>query len=280
MRVCVFGAGLIGGSIAQGLRQAGWSAMVYDHSSETQEQARAEGLPVIFLEDQLHDPDLLVVALPPEEIAEWVVNLLGSYPQAVVTDTGSTKSLTDNIVREKADPEQLSRWVPGHPLAGAPRQGFEASRADLFEDQQWVLCPNQENMAALGVVKLMVHALGAKLMVAEPEEHDQMVAWSSHLTRVSSLALQRSISGELGNRLPLIAGSGLRDATRLAECDPWLWQQILLSNKDNLLPAIDSLQGELMELREIVEAGDPDALASWISQGALDRKSLSSSRNW
>lgn len=280
MRVCVFGAGLIGGSIAKGLKKAGWSVMVYDQSEEVQKAAIEEDLPVVYLQDQLHDPDLLVIALPPEEIAEWAAKLLENYPRAVVTDTGSTKSLIDNAVREGANPEQIARWVPGHPLAGAPGRGFEASQADLFQGHSWVLCPSQDNMAALGVVKLMIHALGAKLMVVDPEEHDEMVAWSSHLTQVSSSALQRSISGELGSRLPLIAGSGLRDATRLADCDPWLWQQILLSNKGNLLPAIDSLQGELMELRELVEDGDPEALARWLSQGALDRQNLSQSRSW
>ena len=272
MRVCVFGAGLIGGSIAKGLQAAQWSVMVHDPDPLACQAAQENQIPVIHLAEQLHEPDLLVVAVDPAQSAELSLRLLQSYPKAIVTDTSSSKSETVLFMESNASPCELRRFVPGHPLVeGAAKKPFDPS---MFKDCPWALCPSADNNLALGAVKLMLDALGARSVLCQAAQHDQAMGWSSQLARVSACALQKACSLELQEELGRFTSSSFLDCTESADEDPWLWQEVLLENSLNLIPAIDSLHSQLDELRHLILGQDSQGLANWLSQAKLDRSAL------
>ena len=271
---------MIGGSILLGLREAGWVAVAYDSDPVHRSALKDMGLPVIDTAEELTTPDLFVVSTPPDNIATWVCDLLERYPEAVVTDTGSVKCAVDDQVEAECSPERLRRWVPGHPLGGAPQQGFEGASPDLFAQQQWILCPKPGNGQAISVVEAMVRTLGATPRLSSCDTHDRLLAWSSHLPHLVSSALQQAASEAGGEELADFVGPGFRDATRLADMDPWLWHAIIMSNQGNIAESLTSLARQLEEVGGMIRDQEQNSLVEWLSQGALDRQKLSSRRNW
>lgn len=263
-----------------GLREAEWPVVAYDQDESRRKELKAQGLPVIDSADSLEAPDVFIVATPPETIAEWAIQLLKNFPDSVVTDTGSVKCLIDDQVRDALSEDELERWVPGHPLSGSAEQGYKGADPSLFQGQRWLLCAQDGNGSALSVVEGMIRSLGAKPSLISCEDHDSLLAWSSHLPHVTAAALQVAVSEAAGDQLKHVAGTGLKDATRLAAMDPWLWRSILIANRGNVIQAISGLEEKLAELKQALEGNSPEDLTQWLSQAALDRSIISNSRGW
>lgn len=224
--VRVVGAGLLGTSVALGLRAKGVDVIIADasptHSSIAIDvgagRAAATG-------DQ---PQLIVVAVPPDVTAAVVASELAAYPDALVTDVASVKSLVfAQLIAAGAD---VSRYLGSHPLAGREKGGPLAARADLFEGRPWVVCPHPgvtpQRAAALDALILDLGGLPVSL---DAHTHDEAVALVSHVPQVVSTVLAQRLIGAPAAALGL-AGQGVRDVTRIAASDPDLWVQILGAN--------------------------------------------------
>jgi prephenate dehydrogenase len=234
-RVAIVGRGLIGGSIERAARE------------------RLPDLELIVLDrgDRLtdaEDADLIVLSAP---IAE-IVGLLGALrpivtPATLITDTGSTKAA---IVSAAAG----LRFIGGHPIAGAAASGLAAARADLFAGRPWVLTPTAgSDPGDLERLRAFVHGLGASPNVLDAAEHDRLFACVSHLPQLVVSALMDVVGTSVGAQGLALAGSGLRDSTRLASSPPAIWRDIARTNDANIRPAIDALIDALSRLRD-----DPD----------------------
>ncbi|MGL4173241.1 MAG: prephenate dehydrogenase [Actinomycetota bacterium] len=241
--VLVVGAGLMGTSIGMALSARGVKVFVTDISVGAAALAGdlQAGHP---LTEGVHiDPDVVVVATPPQATADVVVNSLRCYPQAVVTDMASVKKvITEQIGQEIRD---VSRYVGGHPMAGRERTGASAARGDLFVGRPWILTPDPTcDTRALRSVQFLAESVGARVSVMTPAEHDVAVAAVSHLPQVAASLVAAQLS-HVPLRAVALAGPGLRDVTRIAASDPGLWTQILGSNAEALVPFLKSLRGEL-----------------------------------
>ena len=150
--------------------------------------------------------------------------------------------------------------VLGHPIAGSEKSGVDAARADLFVNHRVILTPTEEtNPDALQAVKSLWESTGADLVEMSVDEHDEVLAATSHLPHVLAYTLVDALAGspEQQNIFRFAAG-GFRDFTRIASSDPTMWHEISLANRDALLKMIDRFTDQLGDLRQAIANGDSD----------------------
>jgi len=240
--VRVVGTGLLGTSAGLALSARGVDVVLSDPSPSAAALARDLGAGRLPREGD-PEPQLVVVAAPPDVTAAVVAAELAAWPRAVVTDVASVKrTVLAQLVAARAD---LTRFVGGHPMAGRERSGAVAGRSDLFEGRPWVLCPAPATTpAALAAVRDLADDLGAAPLVMDAAEHDEAVALVSHLPQVAaSLVAGRLRSASEG--AVALAGQGLRDVTRIAASDPALWVQVLGANAAPVAAALRAVRTEL-----------------------------------
>ncbi len=274
----LIGLGAIGGSIARQVKQSGGSgiAAVVGWSPEPAERALAaqqgalDDAPPRAI-DVARVADLLILAAPP---AANLAQLDALTPHlksgALVTDVGSVKR---GIV---ARAERLGigkRFAGSHPLAGTHRHGFEASRADLFRSAVVYVTPCSDGgAAAREIAHFWEDVLGAETVVLEAARHDAQLAATSHVPQIVA-----SLLGEfLARHAPAGStfGAGAADTTRLAASEPVLWTEILLLNRDEILPALRALEESLGTVERALEVGDATALTAWLTRAANWRRRI------
>jgi prephenate dehydrogenase len=276
MKAAVLGVGLIGGSIGLAVRQrlgcevVGWGPRratlqravelgAVDHSADSVSEACA-GADVVFCASP--------VSVLPELVA---AALEASGPETVVTDAGSTKR---QLVTELGGDE---RFIGGHPLAGAETAGVQNARADLFEGARWYLTPTERSSGILyDRLQRLVSDLGARPQAIDAEAHDRLMATVSHLPHVLANVLAGQAAEELtrdSERMPE-AGPSFRDATRVAGSNPTIWGDIFSANGEAVAAAIDDTIARLGEAKELIAAGDPDAVTDWHTAAGADRRRL------
>ncbi len=269
-RAGVVGCGLIGGSIAHGLRAAGWHVTGDDADPARAERASALGALDAIGFDPLAEITFLstpVHALPGVAVA--VLEATAVYG-GVVTDVGSVKR---SVVEAVDDP----RFVGGHPMAGSEQEGVEGAHAAMFEGATWVLTPAAgTDPAAFALVRSVVASLGADVVAVAPDRHDELVALVSHvphLTAAALMGLAAEAATEHATLLRLAAG-GFRDMTRIAAGHPGIWLDICAENREAIVATLDRLVSALSSLRGVVADGDRPALLASLEDARAARVNL------
>jgi prephenate dehydrogenase len=256
-RVRVVGTGLVGTSVGLGLTRLGVDVTLDDPSPSASALARDLGAGRLAAAGE-PQPDLVVVAAPPDVVAGVVRRELAGSPEAVVTDVASVKSV---VLRDlAASGADLRRYVGGHPLAGRERSGPVAARVDLFDGRPWVLTPAPgTDPAAVALVRSVASALGAAVSTMPADEHDEAVAVVSHVPQVAASLVAARLR-EVPEHAVALAGQGLRDVTRIAASDPGLWTQILAGNAPAVSRTLHALRGDLDAVLAAVDAlaADPE----------------------
>ena len=276
MRLAVIGVGLIGGSFALALRQAGKVSRVVGvgRNRANLELARERRIIDAIAADATsaaREADLVLVAAPVAQFPAIFSQL--SDCKALITDAGSTKR--DVIAAARgALGKRIAQFVPAHPVAGAEQSGAAAASAELFRDRRVVLTPLPENRAeSVAQIERIWQACGARVTRLGAEEHDAVLAAVSHLPHVLAYALVHDIAKRKNaEQLFAYAAGGFRDFTRIASSHPEMWRDICVANRDRLLAEISSYEGELKRVRALVEAGDGAALEKLFSE-ARDARS-------
>jgi prephenate dehydrogenase len=270
----VVGTGLLGTSVALGLRASGTEVVLADPSASALELACAMGAGRV--DDGATDVDLVVVAAPPAATAGAVLAELVRHPHATVTDVASVKVTVLDAVRAAGG--DLTRYVGGHPMAGRERSGPGAARGDLFAARPWVICPTAESTdERLGAVRRLAELLGAVPVTMSAQRHDEAVAVVSHLPQVAASLVAARLT-DVDDEVVALAGGGLRDVTRIAASDPELWQQILTGNAAPLRGHLAAMRNELdravAALDAVLDQGQAagrDALRDLVAAGNAGR---------
>jgi len=259
-RITIIGLGLIGGSIALGLKAAQLKDVEVvgsDRDRDAVAGARKAGaVDRIEVDDRdaVRGAGLVVVATPVRAIRAVFESIAPALAEgAVVTDTGSTKADVANWAKELL-PAHAS-FVGGHPMAGKETAGIGAAEAGLLREKVYCLAPSlQADDRAIRTVVGLVQALGATPWFIDAEEHDRYVAAISHLPIVTSAALFSMVRGSKAwNDLAPLASSGFRDATRLASGDPRMAADIFATNRDSVIHWLDRFVDELRAYRSLLE---------------------------
>lgn len=265
--VLVVGAGLVGASVGLALRAEGVDVLLADASPAALDLAVDYGAGRRPRSGD--EPSLVVVAVPPDQIAPTVARALAHHPSALVTDVGSVKQRPLEELRALGVDD--ARYLGSHPLAGRERGGAISARADLFVGRPWAITPHDRTTPdQVRVLEDLVLDLGATPIRLTPAEHDASVAVVSHVPQlVASLMAARLVDAPAS--AVAIAGQGVRDVTRIASSSPELWVQILGANAAAVVSVLDALASDLHELsgalREQERPGARRAVAEVLAAG-------------
>ncbi|MBL7857865.1 MAG: prephenate dehydrogenase [Cyclobacteriaceae bacterium] len=251
MNVTIIGLGLIGGSMALDLRKSGLATSLIgvDLREVHAQKALQLGLvDKILSEDQaLAVADVVIMAIPVNAITQLLSSVLDVIkPEAVVIDTGSTKS---NICRSVGNHPKRNQYVASHPIWGTENSGPEAALEGMMRNKTNIICERDKSSdQALTVALKVFDAMGLNTIFMEAEEHDKHVAYVSHLSHVSSFLLGQTVLDieKDEKNIFALAGSGFASTVRLAKSSPDMWAPIFEQNLDYLSNA---LQEYIMHLQ-------------------------------
>ncbi len=276
MKIAVLGVGLIGGSIGLAAR-ARLDAEVGGFDPNRDLLDRATELGAI---DSAHETvgaavdgaELVFCAAPVMALTGLAAEALAAASEdCAVTDVGSVKR--DIIAAVGSD----SRFIGGHPLAGAETSGVENARADLFEGARWYLTPTAKTGGLLyDRVQRAIADMGARPQAIEAETHDRLMATISHLPHVVAnvlVAQAATALSEEAEHLPEV-GPSFRDATRVAGANPAIWGDIFSGNREAVAAEIDAAIARLTEAAELLRSGEPDAVTAWHAEAGERRREL------
>lgn len=260
LTVAFIGLGLIGGSIAKGLKRKapGTKIMAYMRTRSKLEQAKNDGIVDVILDgvnEQLKECDVIFLCTPVEYNAEYLKQIRPFLKEnAIVTDVGSTKTNIHESVQKLG---MEACFIGGHPMAGSEKTGYENATDHLLENAYYILTPSsgskEEDIALLTKI---AEIIGAIPLVLDYKKHDFVVAAISHLPHLIASSLVNLIhdcdsEDQIMKRL---AAGGFKDITRIASSSPVMWEQICMTNETNisvmLEKYIESLTVLLGQLRQ------------------------------
>jgi prephenate dehydrogenase len=263
----VVGLGLIGGSIAARLGDAGWRVHGSDPHPGRPEAAQERGIIAQVGLDP--DAEITFVAVPVLQLRSEVAAALAAT-RGVVTDVGSVKG---PLVAEIEDP----RFIGGHPMAGSELDGLDGADATLFEGATWILTPTSTTPdAVFALAAGVANQLGANVLALSADDHDRLIAVVSHvphLTAATLMTLADRRSEEHASLLRMAAG-GFRDMTRIASSKPGIWLDICRANREAIVATLDDFIAGLIDLRGTVDSEDTRGLERLLLRAREARTNL------
>jgi prephenate dehydrogenase len=262
--VAICGVGLIGGSFGLALRKAGFTGEILGVSSPgtirdaIQVGAVDRGA---TLAEAAAQADLIYLAQPIPAILECLPFLDTAKHTALITDAGSTKT---TIVGRATRPGRQAQFLGGHPLA---------AEAELFAGRSYFLTPTEPAEAETDnalELRVWLTKFRCNVFCATPDQHDRIVAYTSHLAQLTSTALTAAIASKLGAEAAPGAGPGLMDMSRLAMSSYDLWSEILVTNSKQ----IDIALGDFIEVLTLMRASLPAGLENQFKTASSFAKSL------
>ena len=280
---CTFGfvgLGLIGGSIAKAIRAKYPECRIiaYNPSSDTLELALEEGV----INEGLHEIgpaflscDYVFLCAPVSHNAKNLALIKPCLnPEAVLTDIGSTKTdIHEHIVNAGL----TGQFIGGHPMAGSERTRYRNSKASLLENAYYIIAPEKEtDPAKLESFRALIASIGALPIIVSCDTHDYAVAAISHLPHVISAALVNLVrdSDNPDGLMKMIAAGGFKDITRISSSSPVMWQQICLTNKDNILSLLDDYMDALSDMRAKIAQSESNAIYDFFNDARQYRDSF------
>ena len=266
-QVTIIGTGLIGGSLAKALRKSGFAGTIVGADRNEAALKMAVELGVIDrysngLAEAVAGADIVVLSVPVRQTGAVLAELLpGLTADSVITDVGSSKA---HVVAaaQQALGERIGQFVPGHPIAGREKSGVAAAETDLFRDHRVILTPLESTRKdAIDLVAQMWNSVGAQTSCLSVQQHDLVLAATSHLPHVLAYATVDTLAGtEYVEEIFEFAAGGFRDFSRIASSDPVMWRDVCLTNKSAILDVLDCFENQLGEIRTAIETDDSDKL--------------------
>ena len=273
-RLLVVGTGLIGTSVALAVRAAGGSVFLSDADPHRLATAVSAGAGEPVEPAGGVDADLVLVAVPPRLVGTVAAEHLRLSSASIVSHVSSVQALPQREVEGSGG--DLARFVGGHPIAGRELSGPVHASADLFVERPWVLTPTSASSPqAVEAVRSLARTCGARPVELEAAAHDALFAQLSHVPQVVASALAASIAAMSGSDAAL-AGTGLRDTTRLADSDPELWAEIITANPEPVAAGLRAVAEPLLRLADTLDRDDDagDAIRALLERGRVGRALL------
>ncbi len=280
-QVAIVGLGLIGSSIARGVRQMLPDVRVagYDADAAVRATATRIGLADRIADtaaDAVQGADLVILCVPVGAMGAAAADFAGALgPDAIVTDVGGSKESVIAALRAVLPEATI---VPGHPVAGTEHSGPEAGFATLFRGRWCILTP--EEGADAGVVARLRgfwEKLGANVEIMTPRHHDLVLAVTSHVPHLIAYSIVGTASDleevTQGEVIKYSAG-GFRDFTRIAASDPTMWRDVFLNNREAVLEILQRLTEDVTMLQRAIRWGDGDALFDLFTRTRAIRRSI------
>ncbi len=254
-KIGIVGVGLIGGSIGLALRKKYPEVEIIGigRNEARLKLAKKKGCIDVYttdLKEGVHDVDILIISTPVELTAKFIKDSLPFVKnKCIITDVASVKreiiyAIYNDVVKYKA--QKNINFIGSHPIAGSEKAGFEYANENLFKNSVCVVCYDKKlsSFNSLNIVKRMWGSIGAKVVQLTAEEHDKILASTSHTLHLISYALVKLINKK--KDYLKFTGGAYRDMTRIASSNPKLWFNICRMNRD-------FIEKELNDFRKIIE---------------------------
>lgn len=277
----IIGLGLIGGSLARAFRQYLdiENITAVDKNTDSINQALREGtisLGFTEINDHVLDSDVIFICTPVKTAIDVLKKIHGkTKPGCIVTDVGSSKSEIINFVDSLPSPPC---FVGGHPMAGAEKAGYASSFPHLFENAYYVLSPAKSTTdEAINIISELVRGIGAIPLVIDASEHDRATAGISHVPHIIASALVNMVKemDSPDRKMQMLAAGGFKDITRIASSNPELWQNIVLSNNEQIKIVLKAFINSLYDFLEYIEKRKEDEIYRFFESAQRYRDTFS-----
>jgi prephenate dehydrogenase len=278
-RIAILGLGLIGGSLARALKKHGVvrEVVAWGHREASLQTGVQLGIIDSYsldLDTVVKGADVIVICTPTLTAETMLERLAPLFDSAtLITDVASVKG---NLQRAalRIHGQMPTNLVLGHPIAGSEQSGVAAAKEDLFVDHRVILTPDPNTAPeALARIERMWRIAGADVSTMSVEQHDSVLAATSHLPHLLAFALVDALAGEPEQRsIFRYAAGGFRDFTRIAGSDPTMWRDIALANGPALVAALDRVTAHVGTLRAAIEQGDGEKLMASFTRARQARE--------
>ncbi|WP_303974433.1 prephenate dehydrogenase [Streptococcus merionis] len=281
--VYIAGLGLIGGSIALGIKRdhPDYRILGYNRGEKSRRVAIERGMVDEVTDDFaafVSQADVIILAVPIKQTLDFMEQLaqLPLKPDVLITDAGSTKL----AIVEKAEEvfaNKAIRFVGSHPMAGSHKSGAHAADVNLFENAYYILTPSRlTNSETISELEDLLSGLHVRFTQMDAAEHDWVTGQVSHFPHVlaSSLMLQAGDYRDSHAMTQYLAAGGFRDMTRIAESEPGMWTSILATNKEPILERISDFKKRLDQVADLIATNNQEAIWNFFDQGRQIRKEM------
>lgn len=277
------GLGLIGGSIAKGIRRhyPNYTLIGYDYSYESVEQAKEDGTLTIGVKEigeEFLTCDIIYLCMPVSVNIAYLQKIKPFLKDTcILTDVGSVKApIHEEILSLKME----NQFIGGHPMAGSEKTGYENATDHLVENAYYALTPSSHTQEeSLIKLKELTSSIGALPIILEPKEHDYIVATISHLPHIIASSLVNIVKQSENNGIMKdMAAGGFKDITRIASASPLIWQQICLTNKEHIVKAMEVFIEYLKSIKESLAGSDSHKIFNFFEESRNYRDSIPNNR--
>ncbi len=281
-KITIIGCGLIGSSILRNINNNEISKIisVFDNSKNVVETIKKENLCSNISRDiksAVKDSDLIILAIPLSSYKEVLLTAKDTFKNdAIITDTGSVKKEVNKIF-ENLNLSNIS-WIASHPIAGTEESGPSAGFKDLFKNRWTIICDNSKSKKdKVEKLKKFWEFLGSKVKLMSIDEHDHILALTSHLPHaVAYNIVKTAINSDEKFKDEIIkySAGGLRDFTRIASSDPLMWRDIFIDNSENILKILDEFSKNIDDFKKAIAEKNGDKLLKIFSSTKNVRKEI------
>jgi len=276
-KITVIGLGLIGGSLCRAIKKYGAANEIigFDMDAGVRSYAEQNGIVDSCLENlkQNNDSQLVIVATYVDKISETVKEILPYLEKGcVITDVGSVKTPVMKSVESFINND--FHFVGSHPIAGSEKPGIKNSDPDLFNGSNTIVTPtDKSSKESIEKVSTFWSAIGSNVLIMNPELHDNIFAYVSHLPHVVAYTLINTVSGSDIKNIFSFSGGGLKDYTRIAYSSPEMWKTIFMQNKNSVLESIKNFKKNLELIESAIEGDDLNKLQNLLENAQKNKSS-------
>lgn len=282
-KITILGAGLIGGAIGIDLKIKGVANEVccWGRNLERLQLAfnkKACDKITCDLDEALENSEIIILATPPEIIKKQIYEIKPYLKEGtLVMDVGSVKASIVETASKADIRETGAEFLGCHPIAGSEKVGVQNAYAGLFVDAPCIITPDSNNTNEnIEKGKKFWQDLGAHIIILDPDEHDLIIGFTSHLPHMISSVFVNSYSEKLKDQelVKNIIGPSFMDLTRIAASAPNMWKQIFLENRKNILTGIETFEDKLNKFKQLLYEKDADKLEEYLTQAKNNKKKI------
>ena len=281
-RVCIIGCGLIGSSIARGIKKNKLATKVVSSNRSNSTNKKVIRLKIVDEASSdtkkiVKGSDLIIIASPLSSYKNIIFKIKASLKKgAILTDVGSVKKNVISLI-EKNIPKNIS-WISSHPIAGTEDSGPESGFSQLFKNKWCILTPSkQSNNKDIKLLEKFWKKLGSRVDVMDAKQHDYILSITSHMPHLIAYNIVNTalkIKKKKDRNIVKYSAGGLRDFTRIAASNPVMWRDIFIQNRKNTSKIIDKFIKNLKDLKKAIKNKNEKKLEKIFTKTKKIRKKI------
>ena len=281
-RVCIIGCGLIGSSIARGIKKNKLATKVVSSNRSNSTNKKVIRLKIVDEASSdtkkiVKGSDLIIIASPLSSYKNIIFKIKASLKKgAILTDVGSVKKNVISLI-EKNIPKNIS-WISSHPIAGTEDSGPESGFSQLFKNKWCILTPGkQSNNKDIKLLEKFWKKLGSRVDVMDAKQHDYILSITSHMPHLIAYNIVNTalkIKKKKDRNIVKYSAGGLRDFTRIAASNPVMWRDIFIQNRKNTSKIIDKFIKNLKDLKKAIKNKNEKKLEKIFTKTKKIRKEI------